>query len=357
MNVLLAGESSGGSFTFLRTLAIELDRRGCQVTVALTGPKRPRALGAESVELAWRPGRVEWMREPWADVDASGDWLLDLARRRRPEVVHVTSYAAATLPFDAPVLLTALSDLLTWSRAVGITLAEREFAEYERRVRAALGSVTALVSPTQAHLTAMEEIYGPLPQARILDHGSRPAPPPEPKQRLVLAAGRLWDEGKNIRALAGVPLPRRWTLAVLGPRRHPEDSSSISVPGARLLGDLDESGVRQWLGRAAAFVDPALYEPFGFSVLEAAQAGCALVLADIPTLRELWGGAALFVDPRKAGAVETALWLLGNGDHLRDELSRRAVLRAERFTSSAMADAYLNTYRTPTGGRGLERAS
>lgn len=357
MNVLLAGESSGGSFTFLRTLAIELDRRGCQVTVALSGPKRPGALGAESVELAWRPGRVEWMREPWADVDAAGAWLLDLAQRRRPEVVHVTSYAAAALPFEAPVVLTALSDLGTWSGAVGVALPEREFAEYDRRVRAALGRIATLVSPTKAHLAAMERVYGPLPQARTLDHGSRPAPPREQKQRLVLAAGRLWDEGKNIRALSGVPLPRRWSLAVLGPRRHPEHSSSVSVPGARLLGDLDESAVRQWFGRAAAFVDPALYEPFGFSVLEAAQAGCALVLADIPTLRELWDGAALFVNPHDAKALETAFWLLANGDHLRDELSRRSVLRAERFTSAAMADGYLATYLALTGGRGLERAS
>ncbi len=31
---------------------------------------------------------------------------------------------------------------------------------------------------------------------------------------------------------------------------------------------------------------PARYEPFGLSVLEAALSGCALVLGDIPSLRE-----------------------------------------------------------------------
>jgi glycogen synthase len=356
VNVLLAGESSGGTFTFLRTLAFELDRRGCQVTVALSGPKRPRSLGAESVELAWRPGRVEWMRDPWTDVDATGEWLVDLARRRRAEVVHVSGYAHAMLPFDAPVVLTAHSDLLTWSEAVGMPLAQPDYAEYERRVRAALRSAAKLVCPTAAHLGALERLFGPLPEAVTIHHGSRAAGAGESKQRLVLAAGRLWDEGKNLGALGGVPLPRRWTLAILGPRRHPE-SGSVSVPGARLLGDLDEPAVRQWLGRAAVFVDPALYEPFGFGVLEAAQAGCALVLADIPTLRELWGGAALFINPREPRALETALWLLGNDEHLLDELSGRAAQRAERFTSSAMADAYLSTYFALTGGRRLGRAS
>ena len=43
------------------------------------------------------------------------------------------------------------------------------------------------------------------------------------------------------------------------------------------------------------FVSSARYEPFGLAVLEAAAAGCALVLSDIPTFRELWDGAATFV--------------------------------------------------------------
>ena len=43
------------------------------------------------------------------------------------------------------------------------------------------------------------------------------------------------------------------------------------------------------------FVSVSRYEPFGLAVLEAAHAGCALVLSDIPTFRELWQGAASFV--------------------------------------------------------------
>lgn len=355
MNVLLAGESSGGTFTFLRTLARELDRRGCQVTVALSGPVRPRGLGVESVEMAWRPGRVEWMRDPWADVDATGEWLLDLARRRQAEVVHVSAYTQASLPFDAPVVVTAHSDVLSRSLAVHGEPPAAEFAEYERRVRAALQSPALLVSPTAAHLAAMEAVFGPLPAARVIFSGSRPAAA-EPKQRLVLAAGRIWDAGKNMSLLGGLALPRRWTLGVAGPRRQPE-GGAVSLPGARLLGDLDEGDMRGWLGRAAIFVDPALYEPFGLAVLEAAQAGCALILADIPTLRELWAGAALFIDPRDRRALETALWLLTNSEQLREELSRRAFGRAERYTAAAMADAYLSTYRELARGRDLPRAS
>ena len=42
-------------------------------------------------------------------------------------------------------------------------------------------------------------------------------------------------------------------------------------------------------------------------VLEAALAGCALVLGDMPSLREIWEGAALFVDPGDDAAIGSAL--------------------------------------------------
>ena len=63
-----------------------------------------------------------------------------------------------------------------------------------------------------------------------------------------------------------------------------------------LLGALDERRSERLAWRSGrSSPRTALYEPFGLAVLEAAQAGCALVLSDIPTFRELWDGAALFV--------------------------------------------------------------
>ena len=57
---------------------------------------------------------------------------------------------------------------------------------------------------------------------------------------------------------------------------------------ARPLGVLAPAELRRKLERAAIFAAPALYEPFGLGILEAAAAGCALVLGDIRfTAREL----------------------------------------------------------------------
>jgi glycosyltransferase involved in cell wall biosynthesis len=98
------------------------------------------------------------------------------------------------------------------------------------------------------------------------------------------------------------------------------------------------------LARTPVFAALPLYEPFGLAVLEAAQAGCALVLSDIPSLRELWDGAALFVDPRAPDEAAAAIeGLLADDEHLA-EMAAAAVRRAERYSAQALTAGTLAVY-------------
>jgi glycosyltransferase involved in cell wall biosynthesis len=99
------------------------------------------------------------------------------------------------------------------------------------------------------------------------------------------------------------------------------------------------------LGEASIFTAPALYEPFGLAILEAAASGCALVLGDIPSLRENWDGAAAFVDPDDRAALRSAInGLIANaGERVR--LAMSAGCRARQFTLDRMASAYDALYR------------
>ncbi|MGE3704921.1 MAG: glycosyltransferase, partial [Vicinamibacterales bacterium] len=89
---------------------------------------------------------------------------------------------------------------------------------------------------------------------------------------------------------------------------------------------------------------PARYEPFGLSILEAARAGCALVLGDIPSLRENWTDAAVFVPPDDHDALAAAITRLIETPAERTRLGWRAGVRARRFTARRMADAYVAAY-------------
>ena len=82
----------------------------------------------------------------------------------------------------------------------------------------------------------------------------------------------------------------------------------------------------------------------GLSIVEAARAGCALVLGDIRSLRENWSGAALFVPPDNRRALAAAIQSLIDHEPTRLELARRAAARSRQFTVEAMTASYLDAY-------------
>jgi glycosyltransferase involved in cell wall biosynthesis len=100
-----------------------------------------------------------------------------------------------------------------------------------------------------------------------------------------------------------------------------------------------------WFRRASIYALPARYEPFGLTVLEAALAGCALVLGDLPSLGEIWGNAARFVPSADHAALARAIHDLANDQDERNALGARARARAARYAPEQMARQYLSLYR------------
>jgi glycosyltransferase involved in cell wall biosynthesis len=100
---------------------------------------------------------------------------------------------------------------------------------------------------------------------------------------------------------------------------------------------------------AGIFVSPSLYEPFGLAVAEAARLGLPLVLSDIPTFRELWDDAALFVPPRDPKALARAFNGLAADPALRRSFGEAARLRSRRYTPEVQATAMLSLYDTLAG--------
>jgi glycosyltransferase involved in cell wall biosynthesis len=92
------------------------------------------------------------------------------------------------------------------------------------------------------------------------------------------------------------------------------------------------------------FVSVARYEPFGLAVLEAAQAGLPLILSDIPTFRELWDGAAVFVAPDDDAGIADAIERVLADPAESARLAAAARRRAERYTVETMTAGVLGVY-------------
>jgi glycosyltransferase involved in cell wall biosynthesis len=69
-----------------------------------------------------------------------------------------------------------------------------------------------------------------------------------------------------------------------------------------------------------------------------------LVLADIPTFRELWRDAALFAGPRGSIEFTARIARLTADPDLRERLSEAARRRAAQFKLSRQAQAFAELY-------------
>jgi glycosyltransferase involved in cell wall biosynthesis len=137
-----------------------------------------------------------------------------------------------------------------------------------------------------------------------------------------------------------------WPVRVAGPTHSPDRGAEASSRSVELLGRIPHAHMIALMQEASIFVSPARYEPFGLTVLEAARCGCALVLADIPSLRELWEGAALCVHPEDTRELTDALLRLCKDETLRRGFQYAAHRQSTRYSVVEMADAYRALYDT-----------
>ena len=343
--VLMTADTVGGVWTYALDLARLLAERGCEVTLATMGgylpPAQARTVARmHGLHLHESNFKLEWMEDPWADVAQAGEWLLALAAKVQPDIVHLNNFAHGALPWGAPVLMVAHSCVLSWWQAVKREPAPPSWDRYAAAVRRGLQAANLVVAPTQAMLEALRTHYGPLPAAQVIYNGRDPHFfTPARKEPFVLAVGRLWDEAKNVAALDAAAAAVAWPVYVAGADHHP-DGGQRQFAHVQALGRLAPAQLATWFARAAIYALPARYEPFGLSVLEAALAGCALVLGDIPSLREVWGDAALYVAPDDPAALGQAINCLGADQRLRQRLAAAATARAQQYTQAAMGEGY-----------------
>lgn len=339
----MTADTVGGVWTYCVELAHALDAEVHLATMGrpLSAAQRAEAGAFAAVHESGFP--LEWQDDPWTGVDAAGEWLLSLEEQVRPDVVHLNGYVHAPLPWRAPTLVVAHSDVVSWWRAVQGREPGSEWDTYRCRVSEGLRAAGRVVAPTAAVADDLAGSYD-VRDVVVVPNCRRPElVEPADKEPLVAAAGRVWDAAKGIDALCRVApqLPGRVLVAGEG---------DDDLPGVEVLGQLPFDELAGVLARAAVFASPARYEPFGLGVLEAGLAGCALVLGDIASLREVWGDAATYVQDDVALERELAA-LLADPD-LAERRGAAAREQALTYTPERTAAAYADVYSSlPVGVR------
>jgi len=356
--VLMTADAVGGVWTYALELARGLARADVETTLAVLGPAPDDAQcnDARSIPglaLVQTGFPLDWTGD--ADeirIGQTAAALADLASDIRADVVHLNSPVfACDARFPAPVIGVCHSCLATWWHAVrGVAPLPPAFAWRTERLRLGYQRCETLVAPSASFASATAAVHRLAAKPAVAHNGrGTPARPPSPVRAMqVFTAGRLWDEGKNARTLDQAAARLKEPVHAAGPLTGP-DGQIIPFEHLRALGRLNDAEIADCLAARPVFVSVSRYEPFGLAVLEAAQAGCALVLSDIPTFRELWQDAASFVSDNDPAAIAAALQTLLDRPEHRRRQGTAAAKRAAAYSVTHMTERVLAIYAGVTG--------
>ncbi len=349
LRVFMTTETTTGLWHYGLDLAQGLRAYDTNTTLCVLGPEPTASQAATARRI---PGLKlicldlprNWHTASPAQVLDAAEQVAAMAREEGVRMVHLNSpLLAADAHYSTPVVTAWHSCIPTWWQSVRAQPFDHSLDWHKNAIGTGLACSDAVIAPSGAFAQVLFETYGLAKLPYVIHSGRRPStreglPDGDavPTTDFAFTAGRLWDDGKNLRALDKAAGLVSTPVYAAGPISG-ADGSSIAFENIRALGNLCEGHLAEWLAAKPTYVSTACYEPFGLRVLEAAEAGCPLILSDIPTFRELWEGAAEFVPCEDAEAVAGAIARVSADSTLRARLASAARRRARRYTAEVMA--------------------
>jgi glycosyltransferase involved in cell wall biosynthesis len=118
----------------------------------------------------------------------------------------------------------------------------------------------------------------------------------------------------------------------------------------RLLGSCTTEELDALYATAGCLVLSTLHEGFGLPALEAMARSLPVACSDIPALREVAGGAALYFDPRRPEQIASQMTKLLGDPGLAGRLTALGRERAAGFSWAVAAEGTLASYRRALTG-------
>jgi glycosyltransferase involved in cell wall biosynthesis len=347
--VLMTVDAVGGVWRYAMELARALRPRRYRIVFAGLGPKPATAQVAEAEalgELVWLGQPLDWMVDDPAKLSGVGSALADLAHHHDVDLIHLNAPSqAADIDARIPTLCVSHSCLPSWWAAMKSDPLPAHLAFHLEINQMGFDGCDLVVAPSGSHAQAISQRYRQPRRLEVVHNAISAFLHGASREPMLFAAGRWWDEGKNGAVLEEAAASIDWPIFAAGATRGP-NGQEHDFSNVEALGPLCHRDVLAHAMRAEIVVSPSRYEPFGLAALEGARAGAALLLANIPTYRELWKGAAVFFDPTDPADLAEKANLLIADPNLRAAMGSMALARSRNFTPDRQARQMDELYRS-----------
>lgn len=352
MRILMTTDTIGGVWTYSAELSEGLLEKGCSVALVSLGriPNSNQLNWVASQVSKWGArfrfagcdAPLEWMQSNGLAMREAEPLLRRMAKDFGADLLLSSQFCFGALGSDLPRVVVAHGDVLTCAQAcrAEALLETPWLARYRSLVASGLREADAVVAPTQWMLNALAANFSIPLRAQVIANGRTiPAAGWRSERRIqAVSAGRLWDEGKNLKLLS--ELDTSIPILVAGEIEH--EGSRVAHPWSQavLLGALDEQELLALFRQSSMYICTSVYEPFGLAPLEAALCGCAVLANDIPSLREVWGDAAIYFTD--AESLSAMLEILASEPGLLERARMRARNRAQQLSAQRMTENYFD---------------
>ncbi|HEY6075206.1 MAG TPA: glycosyltransferase family 1 protein [Gaiella sp.] len=321
------GRQRTGDETYALNLLRELGPLASDASVRLVATTRRPDLVPEGIEPVELASGSQVLRMAWS--------LPRTLRRLGADLVH-TQYAA---PLRCPCPFVVTVHDVSFARDPDY-MGWKDRTIFRRVVPRAMRKAARVLTVSERTKADIVELYG-IPAQRIVvaPNGVDPIfAPGSGTHDYVLSVGAI-QRRKNQLAALEAARAANLPLVVVGPAKDPALADELRARGARLEGYVGTDRLVELYRGAACLVQSSRYEGFGLPVLEAMATGTPVVAVPDPALREVAGGAAIFVEEAElADGIQRAL-------AERDRLVAAGLERARTFSWRSAAERTLAVYR------------
>lgn len=149
------------------------------------------------------------------------------------------------------------------------------------------------------------------------------------------------NEAGLLKAFAAANLPAALKLVLTG-----EETGELAALAAKLglssrlvfAGRVSEERLATLYRSALFMVFPSFYEGFGLPIVEAYASGTPVITSNLTSMPEIAGDAALLIDPHDIEQMASEIRRLYLSESLRQDLSRRGLVRAKEFSWDKVAE-------------------